>query len=334
MVVCKTIYQPLSWSYSSWQGLLCLFYITSFLSCIKPCRRCSSAERLACPPCDRTIHTLWWHGIASLRVCRHLHAADAALQAAELHTASSAARITEGSLRTSSFHLLRGSRPGLGNDSAAAATAVALLSGWQAKPLGRAGAPAAAAAAAMAAGQAEALEQHAALASAAWVYETQWQANSGPLDPDPSPRAQPFLGTLRWRLCTAGNLPVAGGVISRSCSNLAAEGVSACLAVLRLLQHPKASNSGARLYVESHIGSGTGTAGCSGSGIVTSGTAAAGLTAALLRTAALERASLQTQLMLIDPASRPAQPGAEGAARMESEILLSAAASYTPRQAT
>lgn len=259
------------------------------------------------------------------------------MQAAELYTASSAARIAQGGVRTSSFHLLRSSQPGLGDSSATAAAAAAVLSGWQAKPLGRAVAPASAAAAVMAAGQAEALEQHAALASAAWVYETQWQANAGPLDPDPSPRAQPFLGNLRWLLCTAGNLPVARGKISRSCSNLAAEGVSACLAVLQLLQHPKVSNSGARLYVEIHGVSCPDTAGCSGGsngGGVSSGTAAATLTAAMLRTAALERASLQTQLMLIDPASRPAQPIAEGAAGMESEVLLSAAASYTPRQAT
>jgi hypothetical protein len=255
------------------------------------------------------------------------------VQAAELFTASSAARIAQGGMRTSSFHLLRGSQPGLSNDSTAPTPAAAVLSGWQAKPLTRAVAPASAAA--MAAGQAETLEQHAALALAAWVYETQWQANAGPLDPNPSPWVQRSLGTLRWRLCTAVSLPIAEGVISRSCGNLAGEGVSACLALLRVLQHPQASKSGARLIVESHGGSCTDTAGCGGGGSATSGTAAATLTAAILRTVALERPSLQTELMLIDPGSRPAQPAAEGAARiLGSETLLSAATSYTPRQAT
>jgi hypothetical protein len=256
------------------------------------------------------------------------------VQAAELFAASSAERIAQGGMRTSSFYLLRGSQPGLSNDSIAPAPAAVVLSGWQAKPLGRAAAPAPATAAAMAAGQAEALEQHAALASAAWVYETQWQANAGPLDPNPSPWTQTSWSTLRWLLCTAANLPIAKGRISRSCSNLAAEGISACLAVLRLLQHPKASSAGARLFVESRGGSCISTASCSGGGGgVTSGTAAATLTAAMLRTAALERPSLQTELMLIDPGSSIAQPAAERAAKMESEILVSAAASYTPRQA-
>ena len=256
------------------------------------------------------------------------------MQAAELFTASSAARITQDGFRDSSFRLLRGSQTGLSNDSAAPAPAAAVLSGWQAKPLGRAVAPASAAAAAMAAGQAEALEQHAALASAAWVYETQWQANVVPLGPDAIPWPQPLLGMLRWLLCTAGNLPIAEGVISCSCGKLAGAGVSACLALLRVLQHPMASKPGARLCVESHGGSCISTASCSGGGGVNSGTAAATSTAAVLRTAALERASLQIQLLLIDPASRPTQPVAVGAASMESELLLSAAASYTPRQAT
>lgn len=254
------------------------------------------------------------------------------LQAPELYACSSAALVSQDGTRHSSFGLLRSSAGTLAPDAAPATASAALLSGWQAKPIGRAAATAPARAATAAEADKTVREQHAALSAAAWVYETQWQAAAA-LSAESGQGRQlsgSSCGSLSWQLQSAGHARGSGGGRQAAGVVSSRASLSTCLGLLRVLQLPAASST--QLLVRCTAGSNGSLRPCSSSSTVDGGgSAAATLAAAMLRTAALERPGLQMHLQLSDPASIQSQPWDAAGSTTATERLHCTSAAFVPR---
>lgn len=254
---------------------------------------------------------------ARVPVALEAHSAQAARQGAgagaELHAISDAASVSSVGTRRSSFSVCGGGGGGT------------VLAGWQARPLSRGtGSTAAASRAQATAADAKAMGAHLQqLASAAWVFETQWQATAAcghVRSPTPASRSN-SRPTLVWNASSGDGDGSGGGSLA-----LTQGALGACTAVLRLLQQQRARRldltvrSGGRA---AHLG---GPSACSSSSARAASSAAAA--AAVLRTASAERHSAQCRLLIADGAlgSLPAEVQIA-----EAEVCLAGTTAFVPR---
>ncbi len=257
---------------------------------------------------------------ARVPVALETHSAQAARQdtggGAELHAISDAASVSSVGTRRSSFTVCSGGGGG-----------GAVLAGWQARPLSRGAGPATAAARAQAtAADGRAMgAQLQQLASAAWVYETQWQATAtrghvGSPTPASCGSSRP---TLVWNASSSSD-DGSGGC--GGCVALTQGALGACTAVLRLLQQQRARRLDLTVCSGSRAAHLEGISGCSTSSARAASSAAAA--AAVLRTASAERHSAQCRLLVADGAlgSLPAE-----VPLAEAEVCLAGTTAFVPR---